>query len=344
MVGTPPRSTAGESPPKNVVKTTMATQRFITVKATEPPILDDSESFDLYLKRLKMWKITGGVEKERQGGLVVQTLSNRSKFKVGLADKLLELHDVEELVGEKGIDLVQAFLEKELGKKKIDKLLETWKEFEFIQRKQGEEITTFISRFEMQYARVKAAWAFKPGYKIPEAIIASMLLMRVRPSDTQEMIIRSKVDLEKETVLDDMVSEIKSAMGPGSTKRPPGDGGLVLDATAKNGESGVFLINGEEYEQKRKRPYQGGAGGERERDKDGKLLNKMGPDGKRLSCFKCKSEYHFSKNCLKKQRKEEGIHLVSSEDKNAGGESCSEKDYITLAATEDELSSFTWEA
>ena len=87
-------------------------------------------------------------------------------------------------MGEDGIDLVQAFLEKELGKKKIDKLLETWKELEFIQRKQEEEITTFISRFEMQYARVKAAWAFKPGYKIPEAIIASMLLMRVKPSDT----------------------------------------------------------------------------------------------------------------------------------------------------------------
>ena len=96
MVGTPPRSTLGETPPKDVAKTTMATQRFITVKATEPPILDDSESFDLYLKRLKMWKITGGVEKARQGGLVVQTLSNRSKFKVGLADKLLELHDVED--------------------------------------------------------------------------------------------------------------------------------------------------------------------------------------------------------------------------------------------------------
>ena len=45
----------------------------------------------------------------------------------------------------------------------------------------------------------------------------------------------------------------------------------MLDATAKLGESGVFLINGEEYEQK-KTPYQS----EREKDKDGKLLNRVG--------------------------------------------------------------------
>ena len=285
------------------------TQRFITVKATEPPILDDSESFDLYLKRLKMWRITGGVEKERQGGLVVQTLSNRSKFKLGLADKLLELHSVEDLVGELEIDLVQTFLEKELGKKKIDKLLKTWKEFEFLQRKSGEEITTFISRFEMQYARAKAAWAFKPGYKIPEAIIASMLLMRVKASDTQEMIVRSKVDLEKDSVFDDMVTEIRSAMGPGSSKISPNDGGLNVDVTAKEGVAGVFVINGEEYEQKRKRRDQGAW---RDKDKSRRLLNKMGGDGKRMTCFKCKSEYHFSTNCDKKaKREDESIHVVS---------------------------------
>ena len=64
-----------------------------------------------------MWRITDVVDKERQGALVDQTMCNRSKFKVGLADNLLELHAVEELVGEQGIDLVQLFLEKELGKK-----------------------------------------------------------------------------------------------------------------------------------------------------------------------------------------------------------------------------------
>ena len=40
---------------------------------------------------------------------MVQTLSNKSKFKVGLADKLLKLHSVEDLVGKNGIDLVQTF-------------------------------------------------------------------------------------------------------------------------------------------------------------------------------------------------------------------------------------------
>ena len=324
-----------DTPTKVVEETgkTMAAQKFITVRATEPPLLDDSESFDLYMKRLKMWRITGGVERDRQGGLVVQTLSNKSKFKVGLADKLLELHSVEDLVGEKGIDLVQEFLEKELGKKKIDKLLETWKTFEYTQRKSGEDVTTFISRFEMEYARVKAAWVFKPGYKMPEAIIASMLLMRVKASETQEMIIRSKVDLEKETVFDDMVAEIKSAMSSGCSKRQ-GDQGLALEATLKDGEASVFLINGEEYEPRKKKERFDN----RERDKDGKLLNRKGPDGKRMTCFKCGSELHFSKGCPNRKQRDESIHFCEQIEVDG------KADYIILAASEGELSAFTWEA
>jgi hypothetical protein len=65
---------------------------------------------------------------------------------VGLADKLLELHMVEDLVGENGIDIVQCFLEKELGSKKIDKLLETWKSFALYGICQGEGGVGFQAR------------------------------------------------------------------------------------------------------------------------------------------------------------------------------------------------------
>lgn len=41
-----------DTPTKVVEETgkTMAAQKFITVRATEPPLLDDLESFDLYMK------------------------------------------------------------------------------------------------------------------------------------------------------------------------------------------------------------------------------------------------------------------------------------------------------
>ena len=85
--------------------------------------------------------------------------------------------------------------------------------------------------------------------------------MRVKASETQEMIIRSKVDLEKETVLEDMVTEIKSAMSSGCKRQ--GDQGLAVEATLKDGEASVFLINGEEYGPKKKREHS-----DRARDKD----------------------------------------------------------------------------
>ena len=46
-------------------------------------------------------------------------------------------------------------------------------------------------------------------------MVATMLLMRVRASDTQEMITRIKIDLEKNTALEDIVSEIKNARRQG---------------------------------------------------------------------------------------------------------------------------------
>ena len=60
-----------------------------------------------------------------------------------------------------------------------------------------------------------------------EAMVATMLVMRVKASDTQEMITRIKIDLEKNTALEDIVSEIKNAMSSGCSRRQ-GDQSLTL--------------------------------------------------------------------------------------------------------------------
>ena len=36
-------------------------------------------------------------------------------------------------------------------------------------------------------------------------------------------------------------------------------------------------------------------------DVQGKKLNRLGPDGKPMTCFCCKSEYHFMNRCEKKK-------------------------------------------
>ena len=56
-----------------------------------------------------------------------------------------------------------------------------------------------------------------------------------------------------------------------------------------------YMINGNKYEptQSTKRKWEDKT--ERLRDKDGKLLNRTGLDGKPMVCFKCNSEYHQQK-------------------------------------------------
>ena len=65
-------------------------------------------------------------------------------------------------------------------------------------------------------------------------------------------------------------------------------------------DEACYMINGNKYEpaQSTKRKWEDKT--ERLRDKDGKLLNRTGPYGKPMVCFKCDSEYHFSNRSAKK--------------------------------------------
>ena len=60
------------------------------------------------------------------------------------------------------------------------------------------------------------------------------------------------------------------------------------------------MINGDKYEPAQFTNKKWEDKAEQLRDKDGNLPNRTGPDGKPLTCFKCKSEYHFANRCNKK--------------------------------------------
>ena len=68
--------------------------------------------------------------KKRKAGMIIQSLTNHSKFKKNLADKFLEQHKPEKLATDKALELLKVLLEKELDVPEINKAVNKWNELE----------------------------------------------------------------------------------------------------------------------------------------------------------------------------------------------------------------------
>ena len=132
-----------------------------------------------------------------------------------MQDKFFEQVDGIKLVTEEGLDLVKDFLKKELGEEDLYKCVRVWNEFEDCKQKPGEVIEEFLDRFERCYKLVSTS---SSGTSIPAETRAFMVLKRACVSDTQRMLILSKLDLSKKSqMFEAMCKELKLILecGPG---------------------------------------------------------------------------------------------------------------------------------
>ena len=299
---------------------------FVNFKITQPPTLEECSCYDMYKKKLQLWELSSELPVKKMASLVIASLTNDSKFKRGLADKFLEKHTVVEMTGNDGLNLVKAFLEKELGEKVLNKTIGKWDEFEDCKRGGGEDIQTFVDRFDRAYTSLRAVC----GARLPSEIRAFMLLKRSGVEGVNRSLVLSKLDFTKaDTLYEQVETQIVEILGggPGAKK---GTGGLMrVEAVPVPGEEGCFMIGDQKFKKEAPKRKKEQDWGERKKDKNGKLLNRMGPDGKVLTCFKCQSQHHFANQC---DAGEVALHVGV-----VGG-----TEHIVLISGE--MSMFTWEA
>ena len=66
-----------------------------------PPSLDECKTYDVFVKRLKVWEATTPAPKTTHGPIIAGGLPNESlKYGKGLQDKFFEQVDTDELVKE----------------------------------------------------------------------------------------------------------------------------------------------------------------------------------------------------------------------------------------------------
>ena len=124
--------------------------------------------------------------------------------------------------------------------------------------------------------------------------------------------------------------------GKGKGTGTSGDGLVQVEAVKRNEGESCLWVGDQKYKAVKK-----------------KVKNKKGADGKVLTCFTCKSEYHFSQDCPK--AKEEGDKPKRGEKRklkkqdSSSEESGSNEDLLLVEEQEyllaaGEVRAFTWEA
>ena len=125
---------------------------------------------DNYKKKLHAWEMTCGIPPERRGMILLNSIPNKSKFKDGLANKFVDIHSSDQMLGVEGYELLKRFLDKELGEKKIYKMVSRWGTLEDCERSQGESAHAFVDSYVGAYETVKSVC----GITIPPQIKAFM--------------------------------------------------------------------------------------------------------------------------------------------------------------------------
>ena len=209
-----------------------------------PPDFETSSSYDVYLKRLKVWEATTPAPKATHGPIIAGTLPNESlKYGKDLQDKFYEWVDSEALCKEGGLELVREFLKKELGEEDLNKTIRVWDELEdSVRGDMG--IEQYISEFGRAYNKVKVS----AKVELPDKILAFMLLKRSGADKTDRKLILSRLDKDgKSKMYESMADAIRWVMGDtlGAAAKPKKND---IKVEPSDDEEGVFVSqDGDRY-------------------------------------------------------------------------------------------------
>ena len=301
------------------------TRTMVSERILPPPNLEECSTYDMYKKRLQLWELGMDISKKKKAAMLIQSLTNHSKFKRNLADKFLEQHSAEDLANDEALDLVKDYLDKELDKPEINKAVDKWNEFEECRKLSSESYEGYLDRFERAYTAVQSA----SKVSLPQDIRSFMFLARAGIVGVNRTIVMSKLDIDKkETLFDQLGKVVKETLGG------PGQKAGTSEAVIKC-EENVLWVGDKKFKLVKKRRK--------------KVKNKKDNDGKTMKCFDCESEYHFAKDPdCKKVKGGGGKEKKEAKKKRRSSSSSSSEESVNMIqeimVTADEVSNFTWEA
>ena len=335
------RLVAGTSAENNRTGVHPEMRMMMDQRIQKPPNLEECSSYDMFRKKLQLWELNMKIPDAQKGSLIIQSLTNTSRFKKNLSEKFMTKYTIQEMSGEGSLEKVKEFLDAELKEKDLEKAVRKWRELRSCKRRRGEDIGDYMDRFEGSYLELKSAM---PTTEIPQELRAVIMYDGAGVEGLEETVLLGKVDMgTKDTLLAQMEKAMKDVLGPGPCGRKKEetiDGVVRVEAVRRSENESCLWVGEKKYKQVKLK----------------KMKNKKGEDGQPMKCFTCKSEYHFSSDCPKtkeeegkegkKRKKKSKFKRRDSSTSSSGAEDESllmvqEQEYILAAGS---ISSFTWEA
>ena len=168
------------------------------------------ENIHIYINELKMWQFVTEVEKKKQGPLVWMSLplNDSSNIKQAINDII----GMDDLSKDDGMDKVLELLKKTFQQEKELEAFSKWKQFDRVRRIEGEDVRSFVNRFNTAYSAIA-----KMEITIPVSTRAIILVQKAMISEELERMVIHKVEFEQDGCFEEVTKSLVRMMGD-STK------------------------------------------------------------------------------------------------------------------------------
>ena len=312
----------------------------------QPPDLRECKTYEAFKRELKCWQSVTDLPVEKQGNYIALALPNKCKFGEDLKERVLENLTDEDLSSAEGLVKVIAFLDNELGKNAVDDVIEKWEDFDNCTKASTQALDEFITDFESKYNRVKVT-----GTKLPEEILAYMLMKRAGLSHLEKTLILARVDIEnKEGLFKDVKINMKNILGKRLQEKEQKEKieqtEFKLDVALLAQHEDVLAAHGYYRNNFKNKPgkYPTKKNNVKRTDKSGREMNPIGKDGKTMTCRGCGSFRHLLKQCQHShENNPNSVLLTEHSESDSETESDFER-FVLFTTDRDEISNFTAEA
>ena len=150
----------------------------------------DQNNFQMYLDKLSMWAIVTDVKKKKQGLLVWMSLPKNDPSNI----KQFINHSirVEDLNKDDGITKLINAMKKAFKEENEIEVFMKWKEVDKVRRNEGEEVRTFVNRFNTAYNAI-----LKKDITIPPSTRSFIIVQKAAICEELERLVIDKINFSK---------------------------------------------------------------------------------------------------------------------------------------------------
>ena len=273
-----------------------------------------------------MWVEICGEAEEKQG--VILALSLPEKDQSRIREQVMEELSLSKLKTPTGVSVLLTFIESKVGMDDMEDSLNKYEEFKNCRRKDGQDICDYIHEFEQKYHRI-----VKKSIGLPQEILCFELLASANITKQEKMLVLSGIDFDKKTMLFDLakksLKKFKSNIGTSTRSySSPSEHAIKLEPNKEEAfvatpYSGPRQQNSKSWRGGNSRQYNNRPQASQNHSSgDGRPLNPIGKDGKRLTCFGCGAFRHLLPQCpyshenKRDSRRVEDANMVQQRDEN----------------------------